>query len=90
MKRYFSIALATAIFLAGCKKMSDQPMDQLPIPELMSTETIDAFILQKLEAENKFEWSSASSQLIWSALQQSDNWLSVGYALAFRRLCTGK
>ncbi|HRD58096.1 MAG TPA: S8/S53 family peptidase [Ferruginibacter sp.] len=80
MKRYFSIALATAIFLAGCKKMSDQPMDQLPIPELMSTETIDAFILQKLEAENKFEWSSASSQLIWSALQQSDNWLSVGYA----------
>ncbi len=82
MKRYFSIALVAALLLTGCKKMSDNSADEISTPELMSTESIDAFIIQKLQADNKFEWSSAGTQMVWSALQQTDNWLSVGYAPA--------
>ncbi|MFT3980268.1 MAG: S8/S53 family peptidase [Ferruginibacter sp.] len=79
MKRTFSIALLSAVLLAGCKKMSDNPATDIPAPDVMSKESIDDFIFQKLEADNKFEWSSASSQVVWSALQQSDQMLSVGY-----------
>lgn len=80
MKQFFSIAMLAAFMLSGCKKITDAPTD-MP-PELHSTEELDAFILQKLNADQQFYWSSASTQMVWSALQQTDNWLSVGYAPA--------
>ena len=48
-------------------------------PALITAEKIDYFIRQEIALQHKFEWSAASDEMIWSALQQSDKILSVGY-----------
>ncbi len=79
MKQFFSIALAALLVLPGCKKINEPNNIESTTPELISKENIDAFIFQSLETHNKFEWSMASSEMVWSALQQKNNMLSVGY-----------
>ena len=79
MKQIFSIALASFLVLTGCNKMNDASPDIVPAPDLVSKENIDAIIIQSLQANNKFEWNMTSSDVVWSALQQKDNMLSVGY-----------
>ena len=78
MKQFFSIACCTLLFLSGCKKIADRP-ELIDNPEIISSETINDFIKEELRARKKFEWSSASPEMVWSALQQKDNMLSVGY-----------
>ena len=78
MKQLASIALSFLIFLTSCKKMSDNPGTPIS-PEILAPETINAFIKEQLRVNQQFEWSSASPEMIWSALQQKDNILSVGY-----------
>lgn len=77
MKQLFSIA-CSLLLITGCKKMADAPVDTSN-PEMISAEKIDAFIKEELRVNHKFEWSAASPEMIWSALQQKDNMLSVGY-----------
>lgn len=78
MKQFFLIACTSMLLLAGCKKMNDASPD-VPDPEMISSERINTFIKKELETNKKFEWSSASAEMVWSALQQKDNMLSVGY-----------
>lgn len=40
---------------------------------------IDGFIYKQLKTNGSFVWSAASDEMVWSALQQSDGVLSVGY-----------
>lgn len=54
-------------------------LDAPPQPEVATKENIDAIIRSSLETQHKFEWSMTSPELVWSALQQKDNMLSVGY-----------
>jgi subtilisin family serine protease len=49
------------------------------LPELIPTEEIDAFIKEQISQHGQFEWSSASPDMVWSALEHSDNIMSVGY-----------
>jgi subtilisin family serine protease len=79
MKKVLLIA-SCALFIISCKKdlKNENVEDVKPIAVKSITE-INAFIKQKLEADGKFEWSTASDEIIWSALQQSDNIASVGY-----------
>ncbi|RYD83444.1 MAG: serine protease [Sphingobacteriales bacterium] len=79
MKQLFSIALGSLLILSGCKKMNDASPGIIPAPDLVSKESIDAIIIQSLQANNKFDWNMTTADVVWSALQQKDNMLSVGY-----------
>ena len=64
--------------LFSCKKTSITA-DQQYNAELIPTEKIDAFIKTQIDQNNQFQWNTASVDMVWSALQQSDNIMSVGY-----------
>ena len=69
--------IASLIF-ASCKKVIKEA-NVVEKTEIISTTVIDDFIKNQISTHRKFEWSTASDLMVWSALQQSDNMLSVGY-----------
>lgn len=77
MKKTIAYVLLAGTVLFSCKKNGDTSNTEKP--ELMETSKIDAFIKQKLNTENKFEWNMAGDAMVWSALQQSDHIMSIGY-----------
>ena len=80
MKKSLLALAAIILLLNACKKVSTETQTvSVDNPEVIPSAKINNFIKQQIEANNKFEWSSASDEMIWSALQQSDNILSVGY-----------
>ena len=78
MKQLFYFACALVLF-NSCKKIVDNPAAVAPKAAIISTEKIDAVIAASLVAENKFEWHTASDEIVWSALQHKDGLLSIGY-----------
>ncbi|TDH21422.1 serine protease [Segetibacter sp. 3557_3] len=78
-KRYFLCAMV--LILIACHKKSDQPYS--PVTESpqspMSKQQINEFIRQQLVQKGTFDWKDASDEMVWSALQNSDSLLSVGY-----------
>jgi len=70
--------LVVIVLLQACKKKESVNLAPAT-PALISNEEIDYFIREQIRQHQKFEWSTASDEMIWSALQQSDNILSVGY-----------
>ena len=78
MKKYLTVSFIAMVLFISCKK-SGLNGDESTAPEKYSSQQIDAFIKKAIETEHKFEWSSASDAMIWSALQESDQVLSVGY-----------
>ncbi len=78
MKKYITVSVFSMLLIVSCNKAKvavDEQRSPIKIPSLQ----IDAFIKQTIATEHKFEWSSASDEMIWSALQESDHILSVGY-----------
>ncbi len=72
------LALSAAMFSA-CKKTPVAKEEVIANPEMISTEAINAHIRAQLQIHRKFEWNSASDEMIWSALQASDKIMSIGY-----------
>jgi subtilisin family serine protease len=70
--------LGLCLLALSCTKT---PLRQLSVadPDLIPAAAIDAFIREKMQQEAIFNWASASDEMVWSALQQSDQVLSVGY-----------
>src|SRR6188508_3552102 len=66
------------VFLFSCKKTSVNEADQTTAT-LVPTEEIDAFIKEQISKHGQFEWSSAPDDMVWSALQHSDDIMSIGY-----------
>lgn len=77
MKKYL-ISCLVVLSIISCKK-SINVDEAKTSSERCTSQEIDAFIRQTFETEQKFEWSSASDNMLWSALQESDHILSVGY-----------
>lgn len=77
MNKTFILVVITMAFLASCKKSVNENRDAAK--QKYSSEEIDAFIKKKVETEKKFEWSWANNGMLWSALNESDHILSVGY-----------
>lgn len=76
MKKILFTLFCGSLFLTACKKTAvDTIEDNSPV----SRATIDAFIKTAVQKDQKFEWSSAPVNMIWSALNESDHILSVGY-----------
>lgn len=78
-KILFSAFLLTII--ASCNKESVVADIQEPL-QLKTPAEIDAFIFKQLKETDKFEWSSAPFDIRWSALQQKDQILSLGYRIS--------
>lgn len=78
MRKSFTIAcLAGAGLLFSCKKTPQQEV--AANPQKINTQQIDAAIRARLESDHVFNWNTVSDEMIWSALQHSDQILSIGY-----------
>ena len=74
-------AALLALALASC---SQETTEQLPAPQpdpttALSIQQLDEQILSTLRQSPQFDWNKASAHTVWSALEQSDHVLSVGY-----------
>ena len=78
MKKTFIYCMIASLIFASCKKVIKEA-NVVEKTEIISTTVIDDFIKNQISTHRKFEWSTASDLMVWSALQQSDNMLSVGY-----------
>lgn len=78
MKKLLIFGAITTLVFSACKKTAVNPESETA-PTLIDSKSIDAFIKKSIQATGSFDWSTASDEMIWSALQQSDNVLSVGY-----------
>lgn len=77
MKKFISFSVVI-LFLFSCKKSSVHTDEKIE-SELLTTQQIDAFIKQQMSENHQFDWKVASDNMIWSALQQSDHIMSIGY-----------
>ena len=78
MKKIITFSLLSGLLIFNaCKKSVTTSTEANPVA--ITPDKIDAFIRTQLQTEHKFEWSTASDEMIWSALEQSDHILSVGY-----------
>lgn len=77
----FSAALL-ALLLGGCQRHDDELRFPEPAVEpttALTTQELDAQILERLRATGKYDWNEAPAHVVWSALTRSDYVLSVGY-----------
>lgn len=78
MKKVIIPFILCLFLISSCKKTAVQT-ETPDSQDLMSRSSIDALIRSTIEHTGSFDWSAANNNMIWSALQQSDNILSVGY-----------
>ncbi len=78
MKKLITLGMVLMV-LIGCKKMQEPTAEILQPEDPVAKEQINAAINQVLQNSQSFYWSALSEQMVWSALQHTDNMLSVGY-----------
>jgi len=81
MKNLLLLLLICCVII-GCRKTDSANI--IPVSQQKNT-TIDSLrliIQQAIVKKGKFEWSSLSPSLLWSAIQQSNGVVSVGYQIA--------
>jgi len=66
MKKTVLFGFVLAMLISSCKKTSIQQDENLN-QDLIPAEAIDAFIKKEITDKHVFEWSSASSQMVWIA-----------------------
>ena len=75
-------AALLALLLGGCQRHDDELRFPEPAVEpttALTTQELDAQILERLRATGKYDWNEAPAHMVWSALTRSDYVLSVGY-----------
>jgi hypothetical protein len=79
MRKFTALALM-AITLCACtgENTTNEALSPNPTSPISHSE-LDQTIFKSLQNTGKFEWSSVSNAMVWSALTQSDKVLSVGY-----------
>ncbi|GAB3223957.1 hypothetical protein GCM10027346_03580 [Hymenobacter seoulensis] len=78
---YLYPAALLVLALGSCQQETADPAPS-PAAELhvaLTTQQLDEQILNTLRQKGTFNWNEASAYTVWSALQQSDQVLSVGY-----------
>lgn len=63
----------------ACQKNNPSPVLSREIPAATDNTGLDRFIREKVENDGQFLWSWASNEQIWTALNNSDFVLSVGF-----------
>lgn len=78
----FIFLLASLGLLFSCSENLDEKVQQNGSDlEILQASDINAFITESLESGEVFDWATASNQLIYSALIQSDSILALGYTV---------
>lgn len=77
MKKWLACLAFGGMLLSSCKKMAVEETTE-PVVSYDRNQ-IDAIIKQQLLAEGQFHWSSVSTNMIWSAGEQSDQIYAIGY-----------
>jgi subtilisin family serine protease len=79
-------AAAALLWLGACQSRDEEITSVQPEPalagEALSTSQLDEQIWARVRQTGSFDWREASDHVVWSALQRSDQVLSVGYAPA--------
>ncbi len=76
------IAFVGIFFMFGCNKTSqtnEVSINSNDTSQLLTTQQINNIIRHQLAQNKSFDWKDVSDKVIWSALQQSDHILSIGY-----------
>jgi len=82
MKRIIIYTFALTLLLISCKKSILDPVENNINEANITRADLDNFIRQEINTYHKFEWNRASISMINSALNYSDNMLSVGYTIS--------
>ncbi|RTQ45979.1 serine protease [Hymenobacter gummosus] len=79
-------AAAALLWLGACQTQDEEMARVQPEPEIvgeaLSTSQLDEQIWARVRQTGSYDWRQASDHVVWSALQRSDQVLSVGYAPA--------
>ncbi|MFY7787587.1 MAG: S8 family peptidase [Thermoflexibacteraceae bacterium] len=80
MKKLLSMA-AVAVFAFACQQQQETTnLTTITTPaQTTSRQAIDEIIWNQVRQNKPFTWDLVSEDVVWSALKQSDNVLSVGY-----------
>jgi subtilisin family serine protease len=70
--------LTVTITVVSCQKTKKE-IGNTSTPDTKPVEDINVYIRQTIQQQGQFNWNQAPADLVWSALVQSDNILSVGY-----------
>ncbi len=70
--------LAVTVTIVSCQKTKKEIVSA-PNPDVKPITEINAYIRQTLQQQGQFNWNQAPADVVWSAVTQSDNILSVGY-----------
>ena len=81
-KQIFTFIAVSSIVFTSCTK-DDSVDDKIVIDpsqqEILSGQQINSSIKQNLQADGKFEWNEASTQTVWSAIQNGNKVCTVGF-----------
>lgn len=76
----YSISLF--LLICACKKQQVEPETKVLVKNekgMVTKASIDSYITSTMKANNDFKWAYANDEIVWSALNQSDKILSIGY-----------
>jgi len=74
------IAALILIMIQSCKKTSIVDI-QPPVFSIIPSVKIDQYITNTIKSQGYFDWNKTTPEMLWSALEQSDHVLSVGFTL---------
>lgn len=84
MRKISITILALTIFLASCSKeenvlqQAETPQEAI-IKDPLSPQQVNQQIDQSFQSTGSFDWKDASSHLLWSATQNGDNAVAIGF-----------
>lgn len=76
IKKLLYVALSALLFVS-CKKTIE--LNTISNPPLIQKSVIDSLIRNDVNLNHSFNWKNVNDEIVWSALQQSDHVLSIGY-----------
>ncbi len=79
MKKIISFFVLSTVLFSCKKDLNNQEIETDKPVALKSINEINSIIKQELNITGTFNWSTASDDMIWSALEQSDHIASIGY-----------
>lgn len=68
-----------ALLMGACNKHEFMALSPAGAPSLMPIDSINGIIWQEVNKSGPFDWEQASDRLLWSAIAQSGQLVSLGY-----------
>jgi subtilisin family serine protease len=80
MKNIIAALFASALLFSCSRKTETQQENTAaPVQSLKSKSEINQFIRQTFNQQGRFEWQTASDEIVWSAGEQSDHIYAIGF-----------